>query len=343
MARERVIENLNRALCSLLEKNDDVLLIGEDLLDPYGGAFKASKGLSTRFPDRVLTTPLSEQAIVGVAAGMALNGEKPIAEIMFGDFTLLAFDQLANFAAKSVTMYGQQLPMRMIVRCAMGGERGYGPTHSQTLQKHFIGVPNLHIFEMSPFHDNLSSFVTMFDAGVPCLFAENKVLYTRKMFADGGIDDLFQYEQLGGRSSLVRVYSESFDDGGLLVVAGGGVSNRCLGAMRELFLEYEIETQLIVPARIYPIDWSPFEKQLHKFRRIFIVEESTAGGTWGAEISQSLYERCWSSLAGPIRLIHSRDSIIPSARHLEAEMIVSMEDIVQTVSQEVLGASDHHS
>ena len=338
MARERVIENLNRALHSLIEKNDDVLLIGEDLLDPYGGAFKASRGLSTKYPDRVLTTPLSEQAIVGIAAGMALNGEKPIAELMFGDFALLAFDQLANFAAKSVTMYGQQLPMRMIVRCAMGGERGYGPTHSQTLQKHFIGIPNLHIFEMSPFHDNLSSFVTMFDAGVPCLFAENKVLYTQQMFTDGRVDDLFKYEEIGGRSSLVRVFSESFDDDGLLIIAGGGVSNRCIGAMRELFLEYEIETQLIVPARIYPIDWSSFEEQLHKFRRIFIVEESTAGGTWGAEISRSLYDRCWNSLTGPIRLIHSRDSIIPCARHLEEAIIVSMDDIVRTVSQEVLRA-----
>ena len=107
----RVSQNLNQALHDVLAEIPDLYLLGEDIADPYGGAFKVTKGLSTRFPDRVLTTPLSEGGLVGVAAGLALAGQRAIAEIMFGDFVSLAFDQIVNFASKSVSMYGRRVPM----------------------------------------------------------------------------------------------------------------------------------------------------------------------------------------------------------------------------------------
>ncbi|MFC6903137.1 hypothetical protein ACFQGX_49085 [Nonomuraea dietziae] len=146
----RVAEQLNLALHELLKSDPSVHLLGEDLSDPYGGAFKITKGLSTAFGDRVRSTPLSESAIVGVGAGLALAGDKAIVEIMFADFVTLAFDQLVNFAAKSTTMYGRRVPMPLVVRCPSGGGRGYGPTHSQSPQKHLIGVPGLGVHELSP-------------------------------------------------------------------------------------------------------------------------------------------------------------------------------------------------
>src|SRR5439155_1315828 len=151
---ERVADNLNGALHRLFERDPRVYLLGEDLLDPYGGAFKISRGLSDRYPDRVLATPLSEGGFVGVANGLALCGDKAIVEIMFGDFIALSFDQIVNFATKSVSMYGRTLPLHLVVRCPVGGNRGYGPTHSQSPQKHFIGVPHLGLYELSPFHYN---------------------------------------------------------------------------------------------------------------------------------------------------------------------------------------------
>src|SRR4051812_16865074 len=102
MKTERVVERLNRALQAAFAEDARVYLIGEDILDPYGGAFKVSKGLSTAYPDRVLTTPISEETIIGLAAGLAVCGEKPIVEVMFGDFIALGFDPIVNFAAKSV-------------------------------------------------------------------------------------------------------------------------------------------------------------------------------------------------------------------------------------------------
>ncbi len=139
---ERVSEHLNEALASLMAQHERLHLLGEDLVDPYGGAFKISRGLSSRFPGRVLSTPISESGLIGVANGLALAGCPVIAELMFGDFIGLAFDQLLNFAAKSVTMFGRPVPLRVVVRCPVGGHRGYGPTHSQSPQKHLIGIPH---------------------------------------------------------------------------------------------------------------------------------------------------------------------------------------------------------
>ncbi len=178
----RASENLNAALAGVLATDPRAYLLGEDITDPYGGAFKVTSGLSTRFPGRVLGTPISENAITGVAAGLALAGDTAIVEIMFGDFIALAFDQIVNFASKSVSMYGETVGMRLVIRCPSGGGRGYGPTHSQTLMKHFIGVPHLALYEMSPFQDAAAVFADMLDRGVPCVFFEDKILYTRPMF-----------------------------------------------------------------------------------------------------------------------------------------------------------------
>ncbi len=117
------------------------MVVGEDLLDPYGGAFKVTKGLSTKFPDRVLTTPLSEAGFTALAAGMAIRGLRPVVEIMFGDFLMLAADQFINHIGKYRWMYNDKVRVPLVIRTPMGGRRGYGPTHSQTLEKHFIGAP----------------------------------------------------------------------------------------------------------------------------------------------------------------------------------------------------------
>src|SRR5512147_2574474 len=131
---QSVLDALNQALQRAFAANPDVILLGEDLLDPYGGAFKVSRGLSTAYPERVLSTPISEAALVGLAGGMALRGLRPVVEIMFGDFLTLAADQLINHAAKFRWMYHadslDSFCLPLVIRTPMGGRRGYGPTHS---------------------------------------------------------------------------------------------------------------------------------------------------------------------------------------------------------------------
>src|SRR5690606_25722624 len=139
----------NAALHAAFAADENVLMLGEDLLDPYGGAFKVARGLSSAYPARVLTTPISEAAIVGLAAGMALRGLRPVVEIMFGDFITLAADQLVNHISKFRWMYNDRVNLPLVVRTPMGGRRGYGPTHSQSLEKLFLGVSGLRILAPS--------------------------------------------------------------------------------------------------------------------------------------------------------------------------------------------------
>ena len=120
-----------------MSTNKNSYFIGEDIMDPYGGAFKVAKGLSTNFPLRTISTPISELGIAGVGNGLALCDNKVIVEFMFADFTFLAFDQIINFAAKTRTMYGQLLDHSILFRCPVGGHRGCGPTHESINSKIF--------------------------------------------------------------------------------------------------------------------------------------------------------------------------------------------------------------
>jgi pyruvate dehydrogenase E1 component beta subunit len=324
----RVAEDLNAALHSLMEREAGLHLLGEDVLDPYGGAFGVTRGLSTRFPGRVLTTPISESAITGVAAGLALAGDSAVVEIMFGDFVSLAFDQLVNFAAKSVTMYGSRAPMRMIVRCPVGGGRGYGPTHSQSLQKHLLGVPGLALYEVSPFRENTGLFTEMLAREEPCVLFEDKVLYTRPMGEAGAP---FRVERTDGGTARVSVT----DAPECVIVAGGGVAHRVLEAMRSLLIEEEIIATLLVPSRLYPVD--PGLPDLARAPYVFVVEEGTPGGTWGAEVAHVVHQRRWRDLARPVTLIHSADSVIPTAPHLEREVLVGASDVHRVIRETLRG------
>lgn len=324
---ERVAENLNRALHALLDEDPCVYVLGEDIADPYGGAFKITKGLSTRFPERVLSTPISEGAIVGVSGGLALAGEKAIVEIMFSDFLTLAFDQIVNFASKSASMYGRRVPIHLVVRCPTGGNRQYGPTHSQSLQKHFVGFPGLSLHEISPFHDSRQLLDGVLSSGQPALIFEDKVVYTRRMFRDGIVDDLFRFELIGGGHPVARVFADEGDDADCVIIAPGGVSERALQAARRLLLEDEVVCQILVPSRLYPFEIEPLLPMVERAQQICIVEESTAGGTWGADVAQAFYARLWGRLRAPVALVHSADSVIPTAAHLERSVLVQEEAI----------------
>jgi pyruvate dehydrogenase E1 component beta subunit len=328
---ERVAENLNRALHNLFDNDPRAYLIGEDIADPYGGAFKITRGMSTRFPGRVLTSPLSEGGIVGVGAGLALMGDTAVVEIMFGDFVALAFDQLLNFASKSVSMYGRTIPMRMVVRCPSGGNRGYGPTHSQSLHKHFVGIPRLSLFEVSPFHDNTDVFAAMLDRGEPCVLFEDKVLYTRPMYSGGTVDGLFRYEFVGG-TDVARVYAVD-DAPEWTVIAPGGLTERVLAAARSLLVKRETVCEILIPSRLYPFDLEPLRPLLTRTGGICVVEDGTADGSWGEHVAQMVHSGLWGRLRRPVRLVGSARDIIPTAPHLERRVVVQDSTIEQALAE----------
>ncbi|MCW3841243.1 alpha-ketoacid dehydrogenase subunit beta [Micromonospora yasonensis] len=333
---ERVVENLNQALHALLADDPRLYLLGEDLADPYGGAFKVTRGLSSRWPDRVLSTPLSEGGIVGVAGGLALAGQRAIVEIMFSDFVALAFDQILNFASKSTAMYGRRVPMPLVVRCPTGGNRGYGPTHSQSPQKHFVGIPGLDLYEVSPFHDNQTVLGGMLATGRPGLLFEDKVLYTGRMYADGVVDELFRYDLLDG--DVARIWVDDPEQSDCVLVVPGGLAVRAVAVARELLLRDDIVCQVLVPSRLWPLHAAALLPAVARAGRLVVAEESTTGGTWGAELAHAVHTALWGTLRAPVRLVHSADSVIPTAAHLERTVLVQNTDIHRAVKEVVRGA-----
>lgn len=334
--RQRVVENLNQALLTIFEHFGDIVLLGEDVLDPYGGAFGATRGLSTQYSDRVFTTPISESGFVGVAGGLALSGRPAIVEIMFGDFIGLAFDAIVNFISKSVSMYGIEVDMPLVIRCTAGGHRGYGPTHSQTMQKFFIGVPHLSLYEVSPFHDNYPAISWMVEQKKPAILFEDKVLYTRLGCYGDDIDDLFHVSRHletapHHETAPVLVTSPEFEDSQVCLIGSGGVANACIDAMRDVFLEHEIETNLIVPFRLYPFDDAIVPLIGDSAKHVVVVEENTADGTWGDYICPKLRQAV--PIGGRVVNVCSKASIIPSARHLEKDVLLSKERIANTIRE----------
>ncbi|MGW0810825.1 transketolase C-terminal domain-containing protein [Nonomuraea sp. NPDC002799] len=331
----RVGHHLNLALHDLLDRDPAAMVLGEDIVDPYGGAFKITKGLSTRHPGRVLATPLSEGAIVGAAAGLALAGNTAIVEIMFGDFVTLAFDQIVNFATKSVSMYGRRVPMPLLVRCPVGGRRGYGPTHSQNPQKHFVGVPGLSLYELSPFHQAGETLGRMLARGEPGILFEDKVLYTRQMFTGGRVDDIFGYAFATPDVAMVSVGRP--EDADCVVIAPGGMTDRVLSAMRSLLIEEETSCLLLVPDRLYPFDLEPLLPLLAGAKAICVVEDGTAGGTWGTQVAHQIHSALWHTLRGPVTLVSGADSVIPTAPHLESRVLVQDTTIRRSIVEALHG------
>jgi pyruvate/2-oxoglutarate/acetoin dehydrogenase E1 component/pyruvate/2-oxoglutarate dehydrogenase complex dihydrolipoamide acyltransferase (E2) component len=328
---ERVAENLNRALHELFEASSDVYLLGQDVLDPYGGAFKVTRGLSTAYPDRVLSTPISENAMVGMAGGLALRGNAVVVEFMFGDFLLLALDQIVNFAAKSVSMYGRPVPLRLLLRCPVGGNRGYGATHSQSMQKFLVGVPDLALWEMSPFVDAGHIMRRMLETQCPGVLFEGKVLYTQRMFEAGQVHEDWSFEEAGGASLWTVIRHREGRPADVVIVTAGGTAHRCLTAAIRLRDQHGISVCLAVPARLYPCDPDPVLPAFAAAGRVLLVEEGTPGGSWSGELAQQMHSRLWSDLLAPAAILTSLDSVIPAARHLERETLVTAEDVIRSV------------
>ncbi|MEU8819327.1 transketolase C-terminal domain-containing protein [Actinoplanes sp. NPDC048796] len=335
MAGERVVEALNRGLHDLLGRDPGTVLLGEDVLDPYGGAFRATKGLSTRFPDQVLSTPISENGIVGVANGLALTGRRVLVEMMFGDFLLLAFDQIVNFAAKSVSMYGRRVPLRTVVRCPVGGGRGYGPTHSQNPQKHLIGVPHLALAEMSAFHDPRHVLADLLDRGEPAVFFEDKILYTQPVRGEGRIDRLWVAELPAGPLGPAVLTTDRPDTLDCLIVCPGGVAGRAMRAGAELLLRHELETQIIVPSRLWPFDTKAVLDAAGRAAVVCVVEDGPAGGGWGTAVAHELHTALWGQLSRPVVTVAAEPEVIPTAPHLEETVRVGPEKIVAAVREAV--------
>lgn len=328
MPRKRLVLALADTLSQLMADNSEVLLLGEDVLSPYGGAFKATQGLSEKYPGRVLNTPISEAAIVGIGTGLGLMGFRPIVEIMFGDFIGLAFDQIVNHAAKFRQMYNYQVNTNVIVRTPMGGGRGYGPTHSQTLDRHFLGVPGLRVLAMNIFTtpEQLYRPLLTSDSG-PALVIENKLLYGSYLLeaAPPGYQLMHSDEMFP--TAIVRPDAANVD---VTLFGYGGTSELMLEACERLFDEHDIVAQVICVMQIYPFSIDAMRDVLGEAPGLLIVEEGQGFAGFGAEVLSQLAER---DLLGSIKVrrLHPAEHCIPSSGPLEKDVLPSVSAIVDAV------------
>jgi len=325
-----VLESLNQGLIDAMRENPDVFLIGEDILDPYGGAFKVTRGISTEFPDRVLTTPISEAGITGLAAGMAMRGMRPVVEIMFGDFLTLAADQIINHATKFRWMYNDKVKVPMVIRTPMGGRRGYGPTHSQTLEKHFLGVPGLQVVAPSTTGSPATLLKdTILHTEDPVLFVENKLQYLLKTGL--GYDE-FSVEEIGF-SSNARTYLVSFlgaPDARFTIITYGYMVELCRQAMILLAYEHEIFAQMVVCEQLAPFYPTPLLDIPAKVRNRVVVEEGTVLSGWGAEVITQSMENFGKQIQTASR-VAARNSPIPASTVLENSTLPGVESIIEHI------------
>jgi pyruvate/2-oxoglutarate/acetoin dehydrogenase E1 component len=337
-----VLESLNRGLKTAMDSDERVYVLGEDVPDPYGGAFKVTKGLSTDYPDRVITTPVSEAGIVGLATGMALKGLRPVVEIMFGDFVTLIADQVINGLSKFSWMYGGALDIPIVIRTPMGGRRGYGPTHSQTLEKLFLGVPGLRVLAPSRFTDPGGLIFNAIQDPGPVLFVENKLQYQRRV-DDPALSALERRAQpQDGYATAVTVSVSGAPKPLLTIAAYGDMADRAAEALVRLAYEQEVFGELVVLEQLDPLGPgrelpTALADSLRHTRRLLTVEEGTHTHGWGAEVIARASESTTDRVA--FGRVASLDLPIPAARTLEESVLPDVDAIV-VAAQKLLGDLD---
>lgn len=306
---------LNAALRQLLQDGPEVILLGEDMHDPYGGAFKVTAGLSTDFPDRVLSTPISEAGVIGTGIGLALAGARPIVEIMFADFLTLGMDQIFNHAVKFPGMFPDtQVPL--VIRTPSGGRRGYGPTHSQSTENLVASVPGLTVVFGSERHAvGKLLWRAVIDWPYPTIFFEHKLLYTAAVDA-AGYRELAADPRDFAASLFPTLSSGSAGSDVTLVCYGGMVS--WAEKLQALLEREELSVQVVVPSLLSPLPKHTLLQELISCERIAVLEESYSQCGFGAELAAVLLE---GDYRGRFERIGTPPIPIPAARSLEAEII----------------------
>ena len=292
-----MVQAINSTLDYALSKNNDVVLLGEDI-GRDGGVFRVTEGLQAKYgSDRVIDTPLVELGIVGMSIGMALNGMKPIPEIQFQDFIFTAFDQLVNQAAKLRYRSGGQFNVPMILRTPYGGGIKGGLYHSQSGEAYFAHTAGLTVISPSNPYDAKGLFMSALEYEDPIIFLEPKKLY-RSVKIDVPDEE---YKVPIGKASIVREGND------LTIVTYGSMVPVVSAAIEK----NKVDAEIIDLRTIMPYDGSTILQSVKKTGRVMIVHEAPRTLGMGAEISAFLAERAIDYLMGPILRVTGPDTPFP--------------------------------
>jgi pyruvate/2-oxoglutarate/acetoin dehydrogenase E1 component len=328
-----MVEALREALREEMRRDSRVILLGEDIgiEGGFGGAFTVTLGLSEEFGhERVIDTPISEAAIAGVAAGAAVAGLRPVADVQYGDFLFWAMDQLANNAAKLRYMSGGKLSVPMVFRAPVGATTR-GSQHGQSLEAFFMHVPGLKVACPSNPYDGKGLLKTAIRDDNPVIFFEHKLLYgskgARKEKGGLQVTGMVPEEEYlipFGKASVVRPGRDVTLVANLLMV------HRCMQAS-EILAGEGIEAEVIDIRTLVPFDWPAVFESVKKTGRLIIVEEDNLTGGWGAEIAARVADDWIGYLDAPIRRVAAPDTPVPFAPVMENFYVPSVERIVSAV------------
>ena len=325
----RINENIYTSFKQNLKDDKSIIILGEDIEnnnsfnpEQYGGAFKVTKDLSNLFPENVKNTPISEAGITGLGIGLALGGMKPIVEIMFGDFTTLVVDQILQQASKIQGMYGFKIDLPFVLRTPMGGKRGYGPTHSQSLEKFFLGIPYVNLLALNKRIHPKDIYDTIFQTNKDAtIVIESKMDYVR--FLDEKFIETHDYFVSNEKYPTLKITPKNMIPKFTIFCYGGCLSD-CEEAVFDLYIESEIMVEIICPIRIQPLNIYPIAESIKVSKNLLLVEEGFNFASLGSEVVTKLFEK--NILIKNLKRI-GNNSIIPSSLKAELNLLQNKNSI----------------
>lgn len=307
------LEAIREAMQQKMREDSRVYLIGEDIAE-YGGAFGVTVGMLEEFGrERIRNTPISEEAIIGIATGSAVTGMRPIAEIMFSDFITIAMDQIANQAAKIRYMFGGKAKVPLVIRTAGGGGTGAAAQHSQSLEALVTHIPGLKVVMPSCPYDAKGLLISSINDDNPVIFIEHKLLYKDKKCIQNVPRQM--YEIPLGKGDLKREGSD------ISIAATSYMVQKSLEAAEELSQEKGIECEVIDIRTLRPLDIDIILDSIKKTGRLLCVEEAPIFGGFMGEVSAQVSEKGFDWLDAPVARVAGRNCPVPYSLVLEQEMI----------------------
>jgi 2-oxoisovalerate dehydrogenase E1 component len=313
-----MVEAINRGLREEMDRNPKIVMWGEDIADPKGGVFGVTRGLTNQYPDRVQNSPLAEASIVGVAGGMAIAGYKPIVEIQFADYSWPGFMQMRNEIPTLRWRSFGEWSDPVVVRMACGGRIKGGPFHSQCVEAIYSHTPGWYIVFPSNAEDAKGLIKTASRCDDPVLFLEHKRLY--RHISAKAREPNSEYLVPFGKGKIKRQGSAA------TIVTWGATVYTAL----EIADEFDLE--VIDLRTIVPMDDDLVFNSVRKTNRVLVLHEDSVTLGWGAEVVARIAASCFGDLDAPVLRVGAKDSFVASAVSLEDEVLPSVDDLRQQVT-----------
>ena len=318
-----IVDAINHALKEEMDRNNKMVIYGQDIADPKGGVFTATKGLSGEFgQDRVFNSPLAESSIIGTAIGMSVNGYKPVVEIQFSDYIWTAMMQIRNEVATMRYRSNNDWTCPMVIRAPVGGYIHGGLCHSQSIDGFFFHLPGIYLAYPSNAADAKGLLKMACRMNDPVLFLEHKGLYRQGYAATPEPDE--NYVLPFGKARVVQEGNE------LTIITWGAMVQKSIEASRSIGLSDGV-IEIIDLRTLNPLDLATIGSSIEKTGKALVVHEDNLTNGPGAEISALISDNYFELLDGPIRRVASKDSPIPFSDILEEEILPQVYDISTSI------------